>query len=232
MTSSDKYARLVKSNTLYSSTESNNVAVGGGGGGGDEALGIRCKTKAELNSNRRFKRESITNRNRFDIELYDELEETINHKKKLTRMIKAADSEDNIQEDNEEEEEEQQQQTPQAVDTLTHSSNKITNINTSLTTTTTTTTSSTGCVGGSSLTRADTIATTNRKRLLDEWRKRREENEARENLRRPVFKVCHVDVKDYALPSTPSTLMLAAQQQQHHLPSANFTFKVRKNLLV
>jgi hypothetical protein len=223
MTSSDKYARLVKSNTLYSSTESNNVAVGGGGGGGDEALGIRCKTKAELNSNRRFKRESITNRNRFDIELYDELEETINHKKKLTRMIKAADSEDNIQEDNEEEE-----QTPQAVDTLTHSSNKITNINTSLTTTTTTT-SSTGCVGGSSLTRADTIATTNRKRLLDEWRKRREENEARENMRRPVFKVCHVDVKDYAL---PSTLMLAAQQQQPHLPLANFTFKVRKNLLV
>ncbi len=224
MASSDKYARLVKSNTLYSSTESNNGA-GGCGGGGDEALGVRCKTKAELNTNRRFKRQSITNRNRFDIELYDELEETINHKKKLTRMIKAADSGDNIQEDNEEEEDRaKEEKTPQAfkAETLMPSSsttNKTSNNNTSVV----------GSGGGSSLTRADTIATTNRKRLLDEWRKRREENEARENLRRPVFKVCHVDVKDYALPAQHQQ-----QQQQHttpHLPSANFTFKVRRNLI-
>ena len=164
MASSDKYARLVKSNTLYSSAESNS---GAGGEGGDEALGVRCKAKAELNSNRRFKRQSITNRNRFDIELYDELEETINHKKKLTRMIKAADSEDNIQEEDNEEEEEEEK-TPQVIkaETLPSSSSSTTNKTSNNNNNT-----SVGGSGGSSLSRADTIATTNRKRLLDEWRK-------------------------------------------------------------
>jgi len=210
---SEKYARLIKSNTLYSSTESNP-------GCDDATLGVRCKTKAEIITSRRFKRESIAdrNRNRFDVDLYDELSETLNMQKKLTRIIKADDDDDLIEREEEED--------------IEHDVGKEENTTLSATTfktttpinVTTTRPSPSTLSSISNLSRANTIATNNRKKLLDEWRKKREEEEMRENSKRPLFKVCHVEVKDYALPNTMPSISNGTTQ----MPTSQFTFKVKK----
>jgi hypothetical protein len=134
MATSEKDTRLVKSNTLHSSTEFNS---GAGGGGCDEALGAGG--------------ESI---NRFEIELNDELE------------------------DNEEDDCVKEDQTPQAikVETLPSSSSTIT---TNKTSDHNNDNKSLGS-GVSRLFQTNTISTTNRKILVDEEKKKREEIKARE----------------------------------------------------
>jgi hypothetical protein len=214
---SEKYARLIKSNTLYSSTESNP-------GCEDATIGVRCKTKAEIITSRRFKRESIAdrNRNRFDVDLYDELSETLNMQKKLTRIIKAADDDEDLIEreeeyiENEVDEEKSSTKSTTPAATTSNTSFKTTPLNV-------TRPSPSTLSSVSNLSRANTIASNNRKKLLDEWRKKREENEIRENSRRPVFKVCHVDVKDYALPHTTPSIANGTTQ----MPTSQFTFKVK-----
>ena len=209
---SEKYGRLIKSNTLYSSVESSN-------GCEDATTGVRCKTKAEIRSSRRFKRESIAdrNRNRFDVDLYDELSETLNQQKKLTRIIRAVDDEDLIEGEELEQDEEDEVVNNES---RTNSSKSINtkNMNVSLKSSSSNVGPSPTLSSACSLSRANTIATSNRKKLLEEWRKKKEADEMRENSKRPLFKVCHVDSKDYVLPPTP--------QIHAPLPSSNFTFKV------
>jgi hypothetical protein len=189
---SAKYARLIKSNTLYSFTGLNP-------GCEDAILGVRCKTKAEIITSRRFKRESITDQNR-------------------TRIIKAADDDDDdddLIEKKEKEESLAKSTTPSATIFKSNASFKTTpmmNVTQVLSST------------KSNLSRANTIATNNRKKLLDEWRKKREDDKMRENLGRTAFKVCHVDVKDYALPHTTPSIAKRTTQ----LPTSQFTFKVTK----
>ena len=196
----DKYARLVKSNSLFSASESNQ-----GGDGQDATNGLRLKAKAELTSGRREKRDSCFNKNRFAVDLYDELSQTINDKqKKLKRLIKAVDQdhEQDIYEDEEEDEEGEEevvQRKPLLDSTRTIAASP-----------------SLPKPAGANLVRANTICSSNRRRLLESWKKEREAKEMRDN-KRPVFKVCHVDTKDYVLPSTASNTSITSSQ---------FTFKV------
>ena len=179
----DKYANRFKANKLYSCAMSNN---GGGGDGGDEAFGLRCKSKAEATLNRRsmveatFKRQSLTNRNRYDVGLYDELMVmVVDTGKKLTL-----------------------QPTPQSL--------KITHR---------------GVGVPCGLSRADTIATTNRKRLTEEAARRKRSDETSANVKRPMFKVCSVDARTYST-LTPKTTLLPTAKQQTTTPQNKF--KVRE----
>ena len=53
----------------------------------NSCTGIRIKNKFEVTNNRRVKRDSISNRNRFDIDLYDELTETLKSGQPLKHFI-------------------------------------------------------------------------------------------------------------------------------------------------
>ena len=206
----EKYGRLLKSNTLYSSTESNSDGT---------SSGLRTRAKVEVATGRRVKRDSCFNRNRFDIDLYDELEETLNSGQPLKRLIKA----DEATTRNEAIQEEPVDETPEPPAPHTHKSVVATRQTAAVqdSTFTLAANSSTGGAGACNLSRANTIATSNRKKLLEEWRRQRENKEAKEHNGRPIFKVYHVDQKELSKPPIPP-----AHVQTHAAPSSSFTFKV------